>query len=153
MPTVTTVLALQAYGPGTFLFGNPVPVPIASTLTGYRIEVTRVNFQDPTTAILIWLDLSIDGGLTWLGFPIPQEIYDTLGMTAPGSPINAFSSAGDRGRADYPIFLPASKGGAEQPAFIFNPNVPGAGLSTRVVRGGALVKGTVTTSMKLTTFP
>lgn len=146
MPTTQTVVPQGTYGPGTTLFGpNVVPV----TLTGYRIEVDRALFTDPATAILMWLDFSLDAGVSWLGFPVPDEVFGALGLTPEA--ITAYSSVGDRGSLSYPPISP--KTGQPIPILLENLGAPGAGNTLRRVRGGIKVKGSVTTSMKLITFP
>lgn len=146
MPTTQTVVPQGTYGSGTTLFG---PSVVPTTITGYRIEVDRALFTDPAASLLMWLDFSLDGGGSWLGFPIPDEVFEALGLTP--AAITAYSSVGDRGNPSYPPISP--KTGQPIPMLLENLGAPGAGNTLRRVRGGIMVKGSVTTSMKLITFP
>src|SRR6266850_6621994 len=95
--TSQVVLPLAAYGPGTFTF---VPTPIPSTVVGYAIMISRALFTDPATSMLVWLDISLDGGVSWLGKPLGDAIFDAVGI--PRQVINHYSAVADRGNVAYP---------------------------------------------------
>ncbi len=152
----TVVLPLAAYGPGTFPF---VPTPIPSTVVGYAIMISRALFTDPATSMLVWLDISLDG-INWLGHPLGDAIFNDVGLTP--QVISHYSAVADRGNASYPPLatkvnqFPGAKIGDPVPLLLNNPTDPNLvatqGSLTRMVRGGAIVLGTVTTFVTVATY-
>lgn len=153
----TVVLPLAAYGPGTFTF---VPAPIPSTVVGYAIMISRALFTDPATSMLVWLDISLDAGIHWLGLPLGDAIFNAVGITP--QVISHYSAVADRGNVSYPPLatkvgqFPGAKIGDPVPLFLNNPADPNLvatqGSLTRMVRGGAIVLGTVTTFVTVATY-
>ena len=157
MPTTTVVFPSAARGPGTALFG---PVVVPSTIVGYAILFDRTLFTNPATAILAWVDLSLDGGTTWLGHPLENLIFDSLGI--PRQVISHYSAVGDKGTPTPPLAFkdnqwPGGLAGQVVPVFLNNPHDPtltgSVGSALRRVRGGIIILGTVTTSLTLVTYP
>jgi hypothetical protein len=153
----TVVLPLAVYGPGTFTF---VPALIPSTTVGYAIMISRALFTDPATSMLVWLDISLDAGVSWLGHPLENGIFDAVGLAFQA--INSYSAVADRGNVSYPPLatkvnqFPGAQVGDPVPLFLNNPAdqnlVATQGSLTRMVRGGAIVLGTVTTFVTVATY-
>lgn len=151
MPTTDVVMSQRSYTPGVSLFG---PVLVPDSAISYTVAISREFFSDPATAMLAWVDFSIDGGATWLGDaldPVPTSHFTTLGLTP--QRINHYTAIGDKGNAAYPTRLDP-RTGAIAALTIRGVEMPGRTRLGRQMKGGLMTSGgTFTTKFEITWFP
>ena len=124
MAQTITVSPKKSYGPGTWTFpARTIPTGISKIL----LTIDMSKFTDSTMYCWVAFDISVDGGITWIGNSNPHDCY---------------AAAGRPGHADSGTQPPLK----EMRLAISVPDAP-----DRMIRGAAnITGGSVQTSITVT---